>query len=117
MVRAEADAVEGELTGGALACPACGVPLRPWGYARPRVLRGRVGPVPVRPRRARCLGCGQTAVLLPVVALLRRADSAAVIGAALLAAAGGTGHRPGSTHPPTWRRRPNDSRLDLPHGG
>jgi hypothetical protein len=35
-----------------------------------------------------------TQVLLPVVALLRRADAAVVIGAALAAKAGGSGYRP-----------------------
>jgi hypothetical protein len=47
----------------------------------------------LRPRRARCTGCGRTHVLLPVSVLVRRADAAVVIGAALLAKAGGWGHR------------------------
>lgn len=37
------------------------------------------------PRRSRCTGCGMTHVLLPVTALLRRADAAAVIVSALAA--------------------------------
>ena len=45
------------------------------------------------PRRSRCRGCGATHVLLPAWCLLRRADAAAVIGAALEAAADGDGHR------------------------
>jgi len=45
------------------------------------------------PRRSRCRQCGATHVLLPAWCLLRRADAAAVIGAALEAAAGGDGHR------------------------
>ena len=45
------------------------------------------------PRRSRCRRCGGTHVLLPAWCLLRRADAAAVIGAALEAAAGGDGHR------------------------
>jgi hypothetical protein len=45
------------------------------------------------PRRARCGSCRRTHVLLPVTCLLRRADAVAVIGAALLAKAGGRGHR------------------------
>ena len=45
------------------------------------------------PRRSRCRGCGATHVLLPAWCLLRRADAAAVIGAALAAAAAGDGHR------------------------
>jgi hypothetical protein len=47
----------------------------------------------LRPRRARCSGCLVSHVLLPVVVLLRRAYAADVIGAALLARAGGSGHR------------------------
>ena len=39
------------------------------------------------PRRSRCTGCGVTHVLLPVSALLRRADAAAVIVSALVAKA------------------------------
>jgi len=39
------------------------------------------------PRRSRCTGCGVTHVLLPVTALLRRADTAAVIMSALAAKA------------------------------
>jgi hypothetical protein len=46
-----------------------------------------------RPRRARCTGCGVTHVLLPVVALVRRADMAVVIGAGLAARAAGWGCR------------------------
>ena len=45
------------------------------------------------PRRSRCRQCGATHVLLPAWCLLRRADAAAVIGAALEAAAAGDGHR------------------------
>jgi hypothetical protein len=47
----------------------------------------------VRPRRGRCRACAGTHVLLLVDALLRRADTAAVIGAALLGKAAGQGHR------------------------
>ena len=39
------------------------------------------------------MSCLVTHVLLPVTALLRRADAAAVIGAALVARAAGAGHR------------------------
>ena len=41
------------------------------------------------PRRSRCTGCGVTHVLLPVLLLARRADTAAVIGAGLTAKATG----------------------------
>ncbi len=47
----------------------------------------------VRPRRAWCRRCAATHVLLPVVALLRRADLVEVIGAALAAKAAGAGAR------------------------
>jgi hypothetical protein len=86
--------VERLLAGGGLECPRCGGVLAGWGHARPRVLRGRQGPVRLRPRRARCRGCGATHVLLPAFALLRRADLAEVIGLALAAKASGSGARP-----------------------
>jgi hypothetical protein len=86
--------VERLLAGGELECPSCGGVLARWGHARARVLRGGRGPVRLRPRRSRCRGCGATHVLLPVFALLRRADLAEVIGAALAAKALGRGVRP-----------------------
>ncbi|MGH3710382.1 MAG: hypothetical protein ACRDRQ_20260 [Pseudonocardiaceae bacterium] len=93
-------AVETALFGGELECPALGCPalgcwgrLAPWGWARGRIVRGEVGDVRLRPRRARCRQCRGTHVLLPVSVLLRRADEVTVIGAALLAKAGGCGHR------------------------
>jgi hypothetical protein len=87
-------AVERRLAQGRLTCPECGQRLGPWGYARPRVLREEgVGRRRLRPRRARCAGCGHTHVLLPVGVLVRRADAAVVIGAALVAKAAGRGHR------------------------
>jgi len=58
---------------------------------RVRVLGG--ADVRLVPRRSRCRGCGATHVLLPARLLLRRADAAGVIGAALEAAAAGAGHR------------------------
>jgi hypothetical protein len=85
--------VESRLAGGDLACPDCGDALRPWGWARMRVLRDDGGPVVVRPRRSRCGACGHSHVLLPVFALLRRADAVGVIGAALVARAAGAGAR------------------------
>lgn len=92
-VGANAVVVEGRLGGGELECPGCGGVLARWGWARTRVLRGLRGPVRLRPRRARCGGCGGTHVLLPVFALLRRVDLAEVIGAALAAKAAGAGAR------------------------
>jgi hypothetical protein len=93
-VEADADGVERRLRAGQLVCPGCSGVLRGWGHARGRELRGSEGPLWMRPRRCRCAGCGVTQVLLPVVALLRRADAAVVIGAALVAKAGGSGYRP-----------------------
>jgi hypothetical protein len=58
------------------------------------VLRGLGGStLELTPRRSRCSLCLVTHVLLPVVALLRRADLAEVIGAALTAKAKGLGAR------------------------
>jgi hypothetical protein len=92
-VEADVAAVERRLGAGALACPGCSGVLAGWGYARARLVRGPVGSVRVAPRRCRCSGCGVTHVLLPVLLLVRRADTAAVIGAALAAKAAGVGHR------------------------
>jgi hypothetical protein len=93
-VNGDRDEVERQLTGGELACPSCGGMLGGWGNARPRPVRVMQGPdAEVVPRRSRCRECGATHVLLPAWCLLRRADAAVVIGAALEAAAGGDGHR------------------------
>ena len=90
----DAAGVEVLLSSGRLACPGCGEQLRGWGHARPRVIRGEDGiGWRLRPRRARCGGCGRTHVLLPVCVLARRADVVVVIGAALAGAAAGLGHR------------------------
>lgn len=93
MVGAEAARVEAELVDGRLGCPSCRGVLGPWGHARARVLRCAVGDRWLRPRRARCRGCAGTHVLLADVALLRRQDEVAVIGAAIRAHVGGQGHR------------------------
>lgn len=47
----------------------------------------------VRPRRSSCSQCRCTHVLLPASTLVRRADTVAVIGRALLAKVAGAGHR------------------------
>jgi Domain of unknown function (DUF6431) len=93
-VGANAAEVEGRLAGGELECPCCGGVLVRLGWGRARVLRGCGGPVRLRPRRARCAGCGVTHVLLPVFVLVRRVDLVEVIGAALAAKAAGAGARP-----------------------
>ena len=113
-VGADVVGVEKLLRGGALSCPDCAAAVVPWGFARPRWLRGVDGAVRLRPRRSRCTGCGATHVLLPLVALLRRADAAAVIGTALALKAAGLGHRriatrlgrPAATVRGWLRRRP-----------
>jgi Domain of unknown function (DUF6431) len=98
MVTVDGDArvVEGRLGAGRLRCPVCSGRLAAWGHARRRVVRGG-GAIGwwLRPRRARCSGCGVTHVLLPVGCLLRRADGVAVIWAALAGKAAGLGYRLG----------------------
>ncbi|BBX96379.1 hypothetical protein MLAC_16730 [Mycobacterium lacus] len=87
-VEADLDGVERRLAAGELWCPTCGsAVLAGWGWARSRQVRGPDGPAQLCPRRSRCTGCGVTHVLLPVSALLRRADAAAVIVSALVAKA------------------------------
>lgn len=93
-VGADAAEVERRLVAGGLACPGCEGALAGWGYARTRVIRGVAGPWRVRPRRARCRGCGATHVLLPLGVLVRRADAVGVVGAAIAAKAAGLGARP-----------------------
>lgn len=90
-VEADQVRVESRLAAGQVDCPGCAEALRPWGWARPRGVRGIPGTL--RPRRARCPGCLLTHVLLPVTVLVRRAYAIEVIGAALLARADGAGHR------------------------
>lgn len=86
--------VESRLASGELRCPACEGALRPWGWARERLLRdARGGALVLRPRRSRCRSCGLSHVLLPWIALLRRADLVDVIGQVLAAMAGGAGAR------------------------
>lgn len=94
MVTVEVDPVrvERRLVSGQIRCPDCNLALCPWGWARLRALRGADGStVRIRPRRAMCSGCQATHVLMPVVALCRRADLVEVIGAALTAKALGSG--------------------------
>jgi hypothetical protein len=84
------------LTSGALACPDddCGGILGPWGYARTRRLRLGAGRTSAHtPRRARCRACGQTHVLASTLSYPRRPDTVETVGAALLSAARGLGHR------------------------
>lgn len=86
---------ESDLVASQLPCPSCtSGRLRPWGYARIRILRGLRGARrQVRPRRSRCDARAATHVLLPAEAPLRRADTIEVITAGLLAHQAGKGHR------------------------
>lgn len=90
-VGADESVVEQRLAAGGLCCPLCAGVLAGWGHARARTVRGAEGPVWLRPRRSRCVGCGATHVLLPVLVLVRRADTAVVVGAGLAARAAGVG--------------------------
>lgn len=78
-----------------LGCPSCPTGrLRPWGYARRRVVELLAGQrVLVTPRRARCGGCGRTQVLLPAWCVPRRAHAVEVIGTALGARLHGGSYR------------------------
>jgi len=93
MVGTGAREVDELLTGGALRCCGCAGELRPWGHARERWVRDAAVVERVRPRRSWCSLCRCTHVLLPISMLVRRADTVAVIGGALLAKAEGAGHR------------------------
>ena len=90
MVDPDAESVEADLRAGRIKCPGCGSGLRPWGHARMRRLRDHGRPLPMQPRRSICPPCAnspgaqKTHVLLPKVALLRRADTVHTIGAALM---------------------------------
>ena len=93
IVGIDAAVVEADLVGGVLACPACGARLRPWGHAIDREIRLGAGSERRRFRRSICAGCRVTHVLVPEDTLWRRRDGVEVIGAALVAKAGGAGHR------------------------
>lgn len=95
LVVASAERAEQALAAGHLDCPGCGGVLRAYGHARTRTVRGLgTERVTVTPRRSRCAECHASHVLLPSALSLRRADSTAAIGTALLAkATHGAGHR------------------------
>lgn len=95
--------VELDLLVGRVSCPGCGGRLRPWGWARARVIREGLGTDwtgrRLRPRRSRCASCQVTHVLLEVRLAARRADAAEVIAAAVEAkTAQGWGHRNIAAH-------------------
>jgi hypothetical protein len=94
IIVAEPDQVDADLTGGRLPCPRCGGRLQPWAHTTTRRVRQLDGSTQtVRPRRAHCTTCRTTHILLPGNLLPRRADTAEVIGAALLAKTHGHGWR------------------------
>lgn len=93
-----APTVESDLATGRLCCPDCQDRLQPWGFGAERRIRHGIGVDQQirthRPRRARCSGCQRTHVLLDIELASRRADTAAVIAAALESkATTGAGHR------------------------
>ena len=100
-------AVETDLIGGRLGCPACGSALRPWGHGVEREVRllGRIERR--RLRRSICRSCDATHMLVPEDTLVRRRDGVEVIGAALTAKARGDGHRRIAAH---LGRRPSTVR-------
>jgi len=86
-------AASASLAAGLLACPSCGTGrLARWGHGRERAIRLAGATARLRPDRARCRACKRTHILLPSWCAPRRAGAIEVIGAALAAAAGGTGH-------------------------
>ena len=88
------DQAQADLGGPELRCPDCPGQLRRWGFARARSLRSfGGGRVWLRPRRVRCASCKVTHVLLPALAPPHRAYTIDLVGQALLASAGGQGHR------------------------
>ena len=93
IVGIDAAAVEIDLIGGRLGCPACGSVLGPWGHGIEREVRLLGGSERRRLRRSICRACGVTHVLVPEDMLMRRRDGVEVIGAALTAKARGHGHR------------------------
>ena len=88
------DQAQADLGAPELTCPHCPGQLRRWGFARTRWLRSFGGErVWLRPRRVRCANCKVTHVLLPALAPPHRAYTIDLVAAALLASAGGQGHR------------------------
>lgn len=86
-------AVEVDLVGGRLGCPACGSVLRPWGHGVEREVRLLDRSERRRLRRSICRPCAATHVLVPEDTLVRRRDGVEVVGAALTAKVRGDGHR------------------------
>jgi hypothetical protein len=89
----DVERAEVDLAAGVLACPRCTGRLRPWSWAPVRRVRRLDGSGVVRPRRTRCVGCAEHARPAAGVVPARRAATAEVVGAALVAKAAGRGHR------------------------
>ena len=84
---------EGPRLPAAARCPRCEGQLGPWpGYRRLVRHRGRTRRL--RLHRARCRRCGRTHALVPSFLTAYRRDVVTTIGAVLLGAASGRGHRP-----------------------
>jgi hypothetical protein len=89
-------ATAANLDAGTLTCPGhgCDGRLGPWGHARPRRLRLAGGRTETHtPRRVRCRACRHTHVVVSTRSYPRRPDSVETVGAALLGAVHGLGHR------------------------
>ena len=89
-------ATAADVCAGNLRCPGpgCDGRLGPWGHARPRRLRLPGGRSETHtPRRVRCRTCQRTHVVISTRSYPRRPDSVETVGAALLAAVDGLGHR------------------------
>ncbi|MFI9387545.1 hypothetical protein [Kutzneria sp. NPDC052558] len=68
----DVDQAEVDLAAGGLACPRCAGRLRPWSWARARRIRLLDGAVvALHPRRAQCVACRSTQLLLPASCLPR----------------------------------------------
>lgn len=93
IVGIDAAAVEVDLVGGQLGCPACGSVLRPWGHGVEREVRLLDRSERRRFRRSICRPCAATHVLVPEDTLVRRRDAVEVVGVALTAKVRGDGHR------------------------
>ncbi len=111
------------LLAGRLRCPHanCAGSLGPWGWARARTVRVDAATTePYTPRRSRCRVCHGTHILAAARTFPRRPDTAATIGAALLASSTGLGHRRVADQlglPPTtvrgWLRRAHANADDV----